>query len=186
MAFRIIVHNLNLTFWCRSTIPTIMATNAVTIKANTKGVLVNVYATNKEYGYIVLETVATVFDGGWIRDSKRTCLMRGTVERLEKLVAATKSLPGRIAVREYLEDEIPADVAKANLRDDVTFDEAIEPYVKRAGQDGVLLTRDGKRIVRFCEYDGAAIITDMTISHDNVAEVTASKAGGVKKEDAPF
>lgn len=163
-----------------------MATNAVTIKANNKGVFVNVYSTNKEFGYIVLESVSTVFEGGWIRDSKRTCLMRGTVERLEKLVAATKSLPGRIAVREYLEDEIPADVAKANLRDDVSFDEAIEPYVKRAGQDGVLLTRGGKRIVRFTEYDGACIVQDIILSHDNIAEVTASKSQGATQEGAPF
>lgn len=163
-----------------------MATNAVTIKANNKGVFVNVYSSNKEYGYIVLETVATVFDGGWIRDSKRTCLMRGTVERLEKLVAATKSLPGRIAVREYLEDEIPADVAKANLRDDVSFDEAIEPYVKRAGQDGVLLTKGGKRIVRFCEYDGACVVQDIIVSHDNLAEVAASKSQGANEGKAPF
>lgn len=112
--------------------------------------------------------------------------MRGTVERLEKLVAATKSLPGRIAVREYLEDEIPADLAKAYLRDDVSFDEAIEPYVKRAGQDGVLLTRGGKRIVRFAEYDGACVVQDIILSHDNVAEVAASKAEGVNKEGAPF
>lgn len=163
-----------------------MATNAVTIKANNKGVFVNVYSTNKEFGYIVLESVSTVFEGGWIRDSKRTCLMRGTVERLEKLVAATKSLPGRIAVREYLEDEIPVDVAKANLRDDVSFDEAIEPYVKRAGQDGVLLTRGGKRIVRFTEYDGACIVQDIIVSHDNIAEVTASKSQGATQEGAPF
>ena len=163
-----------------------MATNAVQIKANNKGVLVNVYSNNDKFGYIVLESVATVFEGGWMRDSKRTCLLRGTVEQLEGLVASTKSLPGRIAVREYMEDEIPADLAKANLRDDVSFDEAIEPYVKRAGQDGVLLTRGGKRIVRFAEYDSACIVQDIKISHDNIAEVTASKATGVTKEDAPF
>lgn len=157
-----------------------MATNAVTIKANDKGVFVNVYSTNKEFGYIVLETVATVFDNGWLRDSKRTCLIRGTVKGLEQLVASTKTLPGRIAVREYLEDEIPADVAKANLRDDVSFEEAIEPYLKRAGQDGVLLTKGGKRIVRFTEYDQANITQDIKISHDNIAEVVASKSGSAQ------
>lgn len=163
-----------------------MATNAVNIKTNAKGAFVNVYSSNNEFGYIVLETVATVFEGGWIRDSKRTCIMRGTVERLEKLVAATKSLPGRIAVREYLEDEIPADVAKANLRDDISFEEAIAPYLKRAGQDGVHLTKGGKRIVRFTEYDGACIVQDIIISHDNVAEVAASKAEGATNDKSPF
>jgi hypothetical protein len=163
-----------------------MATNAVNIKANAKGVFVNVYSSNPEFGYIVLETIATVFEGGWMRDSKRTCLMRGTVAGLENLVAATKSIPGRIAVREYLEDEIPADVAKANLRDDISFEEAIAPYLKRAGQDGVNLTKGGKRIVRFTEYDAACIVQDIIISHDNVAEVAASKGQGANEGKAPF
>jgi hypothetical protein len=184
MAFRIIVQNFNMGHCPQN--PTIMATNAVNIKANAKGVFVNVYSTNNEFGYIVLETVATSFEKGWIRDSKRTCLIRGTVKSLEELVAATKSLPGRIAVREYLEDEIPADIAKANLRDDVSFEEAIAPYLKRAGQDGVNLTKGGKRIVRFTEYDGAGITQDIIVSHDNIAEVAASKAEGAKSEDAPF
>lgn len=167
-----------------------MATNAVTIKANNKGVFVNVYSSNTDYGYIVLESVSTVFEGGWIRESKRTCLIRGTVKSLEELVASTKSLPGRIAVREYLEDEIPADIAKTHLRDDVSFEEAIEPYLKRAGQDGVLLTRGGKRILRFTEYDQANITQDIKISHDNIAEVVASKSGSAQlpngDEKAPF
>jgi hypothetical protein len=40
--------------------------------------------------------------------------------------------------------------------------------------------------VRFTEYDGAGITQDIIISHDNIAEVAASKAEGVNKEDAPF
>ena len=83
-------------------------------------------------------------------------------------------------------DEIPADLAKANLRDDISFEEAIAPYLKRAGQDGVHLTKGGKRIVRFTEYDGACIVQDIIIAHDNVAEVAASKGQGADESKAPF
>ena len=165
-----------------------MATNAVNIKANDKGAFVNVYTSNKEFGYIVLESNSISTVGGWVRESKRTCLIRGYVETLEKLVGAApgKQMPGRIAVREYLEDAIPQDIAARELRDDVTLEEALKPYFKRAGQDGVILTKDGKRIVRFTEYDASGTVQDITLSHDNVAEVTASKAQGANKEDAPF
>jgi len=165
-----------------------MATNAVNIKANDKGAFVNVYTSNKEFGYIVLESNSISTVGGWVRESKRTCLIRGYVDTLEKLVGAApgKQMPGRIAVREYLEDAIPQDIAARELRDDVTLEEALAPYFKRAGQDGVILSKDGKRIVRFTEYDPSGSIQDITLSHDNVAEVSASKAQGANKEDAPF
>jgi len=162
--------------------------NSVAIKTNSKGAFVNVYSSNAGFGYIVLESNSISTVGGWVRESKRTCLIRGTVETLEKLVAHApgKQLPGRIAVREYLEDAIPQDIAARELRDDVSLEEALAPYFKRAGQDGVILSKDGKRIVRFTEYDASGTIQDVTLSHDNVAEVTASKAQGANEDKAPF
>lgn len=162
--------------------------NTVTIKANDKGAFVTVYASNKEFGYIVLESNSISTVGGWVRESKRTCLIRGFVETLEKLVAAApgKQLPGRIAVHEYLEDAIPQDIAAKELRDDVTLEEALAPYFKRAGQDGIILTKDGKRIVRFTEYDSSGSVQDLQLSHDNIAELSASKAQGATKDNAPF
>lgn len=166
-----------------------MANSTVAIKTNDKGAFVNVYASNKEFGYIVLESNSISTAGGWVRETKRTCLIRGTVSTLEKLIAHApgKQLPGRIAVREYLEDAIPQDIASKELRDDVSLEEALAPYFKRAGKDGVILSKDGMRIVRFTEYDSSGTIQDSIISHDNVQEVTASKAAqGVNTEDAPF
>ena len=155
---------------------------------NDKGAFINVYSSNAEFGYIVLESNSISTVGGWIRESKRTSLIRGTVQLLEKYVSLSTggSLPGRIAVREYLEDAIPQDIAQKELRDDVSLEEALAPYFKRAGQDGVILTKDGKRIVRFTEYDPSGTVQDVTISHDNVAEVTASKAQGANEGKAPF
>lgn len=162
-----------------------MATNAVSIKANEKGVMVNVYASNKEFAYVVLEQVTTIASGGWLRDVSRTTLLRGSTDVLEKFVGNRAkdgfTIPGNIVVEEYLEDAIPADVAKANLRSDLTFEDAIAPYLKRAGKDGVELKRDGKRIVRFTKWDPTGSVMDVTISHDNIAEVAASKTAAAGK-----
>jgi hypothetical protein len=75
-------------------------------------------------------------------------------------------LPGNIVVEEYLEDEIPPAVAKVNLRDEVTFEEAIKGFLKRAGADGPVLTKDGKRIVRFTKWDPTGTVSDITVQHD--------------------
>lgn len=166
-----------------------MANSTVAIKANDKGAFVNIYDSNKEFGYIVLESNSISTAGGWVRETKRSCLIRGTVATLEKLIAQApgKQLPGRIAIREFLEDAIPQDIAARELSDDVSLEEALANYFKKAGKDGVILTKDGMRIVRFSEYDSSGTIQDSIISHDNVAEVNASKAAqGVTKEDAPF
>jgi hypothetical protein len=163
--------------------------NSVAIKKNDKGVMINPYKSNPEFGYVVLESSSLSTVGGWVRETKRTTLMRGEVKNLEKLVASLKggNLPGKIAVREFLEDEIPADIAARELREDVTFEEAIKPFLKQAGHEGIALTRGGKRIVRFTEWDPSGELVDSTISHDNVAEVAAYKAAqGATGEKAPF
>ena len=85
-------------------------------------------------------------------------------------------VPGKIAVLEYLEDSIPAEIQKEFLRNDLPFEEAISGYLKRAGQDGPALTYEGKRIVRFSKYDPAGQVIDVHIAHDNVNEVSAFKS----------
>jgi len=165
-----------------------MANSTVAIKTNDKGAFVNYYDSNTEFGYIVLEANSISTSGGWVRETKRSCLIRGRITTLEKFIADTpgKQLPGRLVVREFLEDAIPQDIAAKELRDDLSLEEALSVHFKRAGKDGVILSKDGKRIVRFTEYDSTGAIQDVIISHDNVAEVNASKAQGVNKEDAPF
>ena len=100
-------------------------------------------------------------------------LFRSKVETLEKIVKASqeKTLPGRIRITEYLEDEIPEEVIKINIRDDIPFEEAIKPYliVFKPKNDSIenrirdkfsaksndrILTKNGKRIVRFFTWQG--------------------------------
>jgi len=141
------------------------------------GTVVTPYASNPEFGYIQLEQSYIDESGGWYREVTRTTLMRGTTELLQKIVKASKDLtvPGNLIVLEYLESKIPADIAKVNLRSDVSFEEAIEPYLKRAGQDGVVLKSNGERICRFVKLDRSGLLEDIKIAHDNHSEVAESK-----------
>jgi hypothetical protein len=102
--------------------------------------------------------------------------MRAEVPLLEKFVASSKglTLPGKIVVNEFLEDQIPESYS-ARLNKNVDYETSINPYVKRAGKDGVELTLGGMRILRFTSYDPSGLSQDAKVAHDNVSEVTASK-----------
>jgi hypothetical protein len=149
----------------------------VRIVPGKKGTLVTAYGSNADFGYVQLEQSAIVQTAGWVREVKRTCLLRGKTATLEAFVNACKGLqlPGKLVVLEYLESQVPADIAKEHLRDDVSFEEAIEPYIKRAGADGIALTAGGERILRFTKWDDADRMTDLRVMHDNQAEVSATK-----------
>lgn len=152
--------------------------STVKIAPGKTGNLVSTYTNNPEFGYIQLTSSDISVSGGWIRESKRSCLLRAKTQLLNQFVAMHKSLevPGKIAVLEYLEDNIPAEIQKEFLRNDLPFEEAISGYLKRAGQDGPALTYEGKRIVRFSKYDPAGQVIDVHIAHDNVNEVATFKS----------
>lgn len=137
------------------------------------GSLVTAYQSNPKFGYVQLQQTATVIDGGWIREKKRSTLLRADIELLSKFVAGHKSLtlPGSIVVKEYVESEVPADMAARFFNKDASYEDAIKPYVKTAGNDGIALTRDGERIIRFSIYDNTGKDTDVTVAHDNVDAV---------------
>jgi hypothetical protein len=138
------------------------------------GALVRSYTNNPEFGYIVLESTEFTVGTGWVRESKRSALLRAKVSILTRF-ATNRELPGKINLQEYLEDSIPSDVAKAHLRSDLPFEEAIATFIKRAGKGGPALTRNGKRILFFQTYDPTGQSVDVTIAHDNGEEVSAVK-----------
>ncbi len=133
------------------------------------GAVITAYQSNPEYGYIQLQQTAIVQDGTWIREVKRSCLLKSSVEILEKFVAANPSLSlkGQLVVKEYLQSELPANMAATYLRKDVTEEEAIAPFVKRAGSDGPELTFGGERILRFTVFDPTGEEQDKPQAHDN-------------------
>ena len=155
----------------------------VQITPSKEGQLITVYKNNSDYGYITLSSTELSTDSrGWIRESKRSTLMRATVDLLQKYVAMNKSLtvPGKIYVEEFLESEVP-DSFKERFNKNVDYETQIRPYIKRAGKDGVELTLGGERILRFTSYDPTGTIEDSKIAHDNTDAVKASKATGVAK-----
>jgi hypothetical protein len=158
----------------------------VQITPSKDGQLITVYKNNSNYGYITLTSTELSTDSrGWIRESKRSTLMRAEVELLQKYIAANKSLalPGKIYVEEFLEGELPDSYAE-RLNQNVDYETRIKPYVKRAGKDGVELTLGGERILRFTAYDASGNIEDSKIAHDNTDAVKASKGTAVSSEEA--
>lgn len=142
------------------------------------GQVVTASKNNKEIGYVQMESVENVIVNGWLKPLKRTCLLRGDTEGLINFVKSLKdlTLPGRITILEYTEDTIPEAIQKEFLNKNLPFAEAIASFVKRAGADGPILTKDGKKIVKFCKYDMSGDVLDVMVQHDNVTEVMASKA----------
>lgn len=151
--------------------------NTVSIIPAENGAMVRPYKSNPEFGFLQIQTSAMSLDGGWVREQKRTHLIKGSVEILEKFVALKANgdkLQGQIVVLECLANDIPADLAK-RLNKDLTFEESIEPFIKRAGKDGVVLTQGGVAILRFTEYDPSGALTDRKVAHDNLEEVAQAK-----------
>jgi hypothetical protein len=153
----------------------------VQITPSKEGQLITVYKNNSDYGYITLTSTELSTDSrGWIRESKRSTLMRATVDLLQKYIAMNKTLtvPGKIYVEEFLESQVP-DSFVERFNKNVDYETQIRPYVKRAGKDGVELTLGGERILRFTSYDPSGTIEDSKVAHDNTDAVKASKATGV-------
>lgn len=150
----------------------------VTFKPNAQGALISTYAKNPKFGYVTLMSEETFVDpAGWIRKSKRTALLRADVETLTSFVTMHKTgvLPGRIVTREYVLSEAPQSFLD-RLRTDVSQEEALEPYYKRAGEGGAYLTAAGERIVRWTEYDATGKSADVLVAHDNGSEVREARA----------
>lgn len=141
------------------------------------GEIATPYASNPEFGYVQLEQSAISTDGGWIRETKRSTLLRASMDILGKFIAAHKTLvlPGKLVVSEFTEDSVPQAVADKNFRKDVPYEEAIAQYIKRAGNQGVELTSNGQRILRFTEYDPSDSKQDILVAHDNKDAVKSQR-----------
>jgi hypothetical protein len=147
----------------------------VTVKTTEEGVMVRPYTSNPQFGYLVLESNEVVMEGEWAREKVRTHIMKGETRILEAIVQKTKGvMPGRIAVREFREGEVPAEL-QSRINSKLPYEEAVEGLLKRAGKDGPVLTSEGLRILRFTDYDAGETIADTRVAHDNVAEVAAWK-----------
>lgn len=158
--------------------------NKVLITPNSKtNSLVNAYQSNPEYGYLQLSQTSIAFDGQFIRESKRSTLIRGKVSLLEAFVKMHKGLvvPGHLVVKEFVESAVPVEYATRFLNNEnLTDEENKAPLFKRAGKDGPELTVGGERILRFTLWDESGTDTDVKVLHDNGAEVRTT----ISRKDA--
>jgi len=153
--------------------------NKVLITPNAQtGALITPFA-NSDYAYIQLTSVQMVTtSSGWLDEKRRSTLLRAKTSILEAFVALhgkTLTVPGHIVVREFLENELPAEYT-ARLNKNLAFEAAVQPFLKRAGKDGIALTKDGQRILRFSDYDPSGLQSDISVAHDNVSEVAEFRA----------
>lgn len=156
----------------------------ISIKPNADGAPISAYKSNPEFGYIVLESSVSTVDNGWLRKKTRTALVRAEIPLLVEFVAGMgNKIPGHIVVREYLESELPANIqAQFDKADD--YEEAVAQFVKRAGEDGPELTVGGERIFRFSDYDATGQLQDISVVHDNQAEIAEFRASQKEAEVA--
>lgn len=140
------------------------------------GLKVTPYEGNPKLGYVQLEEVIIANSSiSWKRRKRKTALMKGEVDVLKEWVNEYKNgiLPGKIVVLEFVESEIPDDIAREFFGDPEgeRYDELKEGYIKKSGDEGIELTSDGELIYRFQVYDEFDEMEDTTVQHDNSDDV---------------
>lgn len=151
----------------------------IQIMPNKAGQMITVSTKNPEWGSIRLASSEMAIDAasGFMKNNSKSFLVKDKVINLGKFLEAypTAVVPGKLVTVEFLESETPAEFSKL-LNKNVTHEEAIASYVKRAGADGPELTVQGERILRYTKYDAASKLFDTIVSHDNVEEVAKFNA----------
>ena len=163
------------------------------------GVAVNKYANSqKNFGFVNVQSENVSFNGNRINMETRSCLLRGNVDDLQSVVNSAKDgkLPGRIRLYEITEDiarEVAMglikseahSIAKNELHSELIksdFESAIEGYVKKNPSSDTVLTKDGERILRFQVYDQSGESTDILIQHDRDNVPVSSVEQSIEQE----
>ena len=135
----------------------------VTVTADKNGNVIGVSENNPEYGYIRVEQVATqIDDRGWLRNVKRSSLIKGLVQDLaETGYREGTELPGRIVVKE---STVPFNQNNPD-RD-----------LKIAGETGVICRIDDEPIYRQTFYTTNPSAVDELIMHNNSEEIREVQA----------
>lgn len=133
-------------------------TNKVKVTADANGSIIGVSQNNPEYGYVRVEQTVTQIDHrGWLKNTKRSTLIKGLVEDLAN--AGFKSgteLPGKIVVIESL----------------TPFNqENPERDLKIAGDSGIVCRIDDQPIYRQTFYTPDVNAYDELLIHNNNEEI---------------
>lgn len=132
--------------------------NKVVVVSDKDGNVVGVSQNNPEYGYIRVEqTAVQINDQGWLRNVKRSAIIKGKVKDLiETGYREGSELPGKIVVVESL----------------TPFNqENPDRDLKIAGNTGVICRIDDQPIYRQSFYTTNLNAFDELISHTNTDEI---------------
>lgn len=135
----------------------------VTVAADKNGNVIGVSTNNPEYGYLRVEQTATqINEQGWLRNVKRSALIKGKVEDLMNTgYKEGTQLPGKIVVRESLEPFNPVNPDRD---------------LKIAGDTGVICRIDDEPIYRQTFYTSNLNAFDELITHNNSEEIREVQA----------
>ncbi len=129
----------------------------VTVTADRNGNIVNISDNNPEFGYIRVEQVTTQITNGWLRNVKRSTLIKGKVaDLLEAKFSNGQELPGKIVVVESFNPFNP---------------ENPDRDLKIAGDTGVICRVDDQPIYRQSVYTVNDQAQDEFITHNNIEEI---------------
>lgn len=169
-----------------------MSSYKLNFKKFTGGEIIRTYSNNELYGYVIIESDEPIYDSvltdlhlNFINADKptlpkREAILRAKTELLKKFVEEFngKDLLGRVTVFECLEDEIPYEIQKQFLRDDIPLEQAISPFLKtfkyktnlghNNNEEQFILKKNNKRILQFMNYSpvikGDIIISEYDIN----------------------
>lgn len=132
------------------------------------GKVVTPFESNPEFGFIRVEqTVSSFNENGFMESKTRSALIRGSVKELSALGWADgEMIPGHIVIKEQLTPTNPNNA---------------DQDLKRAGEEGPILTKDGEKIYRTAFYSTSPV-EDTIIKHTNVDEVAAYAAEQAAQE----
>lgn len=135
----------------------------VTVTDDSMGNIIGISQNNPEYGYIRVEHIANqISEGGWLRQVKRSALIKGKVEDLKAAgYKAGDQIPGQIVVRESLEPFNPVNP---------------ERDLKMAGDTGVVCTLDDQPIYRETYFTNNPYAIDQLIAHNNNEQIKEAMA----------
>jgi hypothetical protein len=137
--------------------------NTVSITADKNGNVIGISQNNPEYGYVRVEQNATqINDQGWLRNAKRSALIKGKVEDLMACnYKAGDTIQGKIVVRESL----------------TPFNsENPDRDLKIAGDTGVVCRFDDEPIYRQAFFTTNLNSFDELITHNNSEEIREVQA----------
>ena len=150
----------------------------VTVVADKNGNVIGVSENNPEYGYVRVEqTAVQINDQGWLRNVKRSTLIKGKMEDLMAVGYKNGTeIPGKIVVVESLTPFNPVNPDKD---------------LKIAGDTGVICRMDDQPIYRQTFYTSNLNAVDEFIMHNNSDEIKEVQAAqrslsslGIKAKDA--